>query len=285
MYKGTFIILFLLVSLSSFSLNSLDSDTITKEALQCHFLNISGSYNYYKYLDNQISPLLYKGSLAGLNLGFESDGERYKYQIILGGNIGYLTAQTENVAYSANQYLLNLKINYLHKIGNKTFNFSKYLGANIQTSNIFFENRSLQNASLTYTSINHLALSAEIERQISWKAKKINIWFIKINRRDRELKFNFRLDVPLYFYNIRPPYSTISDFTDGQSTADFSTKSFWIFANAFQLNTTTSITYYLHNSNAFRFTYYWQSYKFTDTFDSYQAAQHTFEFSLLLRFN
>ena len=264
---------------------SINETLDTSKTKQNHYLAISPYYSYFKYLDKQISPILYKGNLWGINLGFESDGIKHKWNTQIGGALGNLIGETQNVSYLATEYLLNINLNYLFRIGKKESIIKKYIGLSFTSNNLFFYNTGLQNAALTYSSLNNIAFSSELEKSFSWKSKSFKIWFVKLNRRARNIKVNFHLDVPLYFLNNRPPYSSIGDFTDGNSSFDSQTKSFFIFNNAFQLKTATSLSYYFHNNNAIRISYLWQSFSFSDIFDKYQSAQHILEFSLLFRFN
>ena len=260
--------------------NSLNGDSI-----QRHFLNISSLSSKYKYLDNQYSPIIYEGPSTGIKMGFESDGNKHKWDVLATGFFGYLEGTTKVVTYPASIYGFNFTGSYLHTIGKKNAIINTYLGGRVRQNFIFYSNSNLQNAASSFSSLNNLAITAEAEKYFSWKAKHYKIWFLKFNRRDRKLRLNFKLDIPFYFYNLRPPYSSISDFSDGKNLISVVPKSYWIFADAFQLNTSTSITYYMHNCNAIRISYLWEAYKFQDTFDSYQAGQHIFEFSLLFRLN
>ena len=285
MNKYTFLFVLCFGFLSAFSKNNtpVKGDSINNSA--SYFLSISPSYQYLKYIDQQISPLLYKGSLAGLHLAFESDQRLHKYNISLSGFYGVINGKTKYVSYQATQGDINLTGYYLHAFRYQKEKLNTYIGALIKHEFIIHYNTNLQNAASTKSFMNHLALSAEIEKYLSWHAKTIQIWFLNIKRRKRLIKLNFKLDLPLIFYNKRPPYSTISDFSDGENLWSSEAQSYFIGFGAFQLNTNTSLTYYLGNRNAFRLSYQWQVFKFNELYSNYQMAQHIVQFSLLFRFN
>jgi len=285
MNKYFLFILIITNSLFIFATDTTSVSSINQENINKHYLSISPSYQFHKYLDNQLSALLYKGNLAGIHFAFESDQSFNKYSISIGGFYGLLNGTTQQVSYQASQGLIDLKAYYLHSINYKKDQINKYLGASVNHKYFIHYNTNLQNAAFTTSFLNHIAISAELEKLFSWQAKSSKIWFLKFNRRNRNLKINFKLDLPLLFFNLRPPYSTISDFSNGENLLDLKTKTYIIGAGAFQLNTTTSLTYYLSNTNAFRISYQWQVFKFNDAFSSYQSAQHIIEFSLLFKFN
>ena len=279
----SFLIILLFIGLSGFADDSLIvSSTDTS---QHHYLSINLGTNYYKHLDFQSSPLLYSGPLAGGSLAFESDGRKHKFNIVIGGYVGFLDGDTKYVSYSATESMFNLSGKYIHSVGKDNSKIQQYIGGQVNNNLLFYYNQNLQNAALTTTLLNNLTFIYELEKQFSWKSKQFKVWFIKFNRRDRKLKANFEIGLPIFFYNLRPPYSTINDFSDGESKITFEPQSYWISGNAFQLNTATSITYYLSNNNAFRVSYKWQSFRFRETFGSFQTAQHILEFSLLFKFN
>ncbi len=281
-----FYLLFLYASVSLSQVENIETtDFSNSDSIQKHYLTLGTSVNYFKQQDLISSPLLYKGALVGGNMAFESEGSKHKYEINLKGYIGNLAAKTKYVLYPATEYILNFNFRYVYSILNSSSRFHHFLGGQINNNNLFYYNQNLQNASLNYSFINNLALSYQVEHYFSWKAKTIKIWFLKIKRRNRKIKLDFRFNLPIFFYNLRPPYSTISDFSDGQNFMEIHSKSFIIFNNALQLNANTSFSYYLKNNNAIRISYLWQGYKFTDAFNSYQSTEHILEFSLLFRFN
>lgn len=258
---------------------------IYPDSINVHYLSISPFVSFYKHLDFQNSPILYKGPTAGIGLSFESDGNNYKYAFILKGAYGFLGGETKTAIYSSTQINAQLGLNYVHRITPVKSNLHCFTGASIQGDLNMHNNPSLQNASLSLTGLTNFAFSTEFESDFSWKAKNIKIWFLKFKRRKRNFKINLKFDLPLLFLNFRPGYSNISDFTNGENLWALESKQFWIFKNAFQLNTKSSFFYFLNNKNALRISYIWQAFRFEDTFDSYQAAHHSIEFSLLFRFN
>ena len=278
-----FLILSFLISISGIANDNLrisNTDTI-----QNHYLSINIGSGYYQQLDFQISPLLYSGALIGGNLAFESDGNKHKFSIVMGGYFGSLTGGTKYISYSAIESMLNFSGKYIHSIGKPIKKIQQFIGGQVHNNFIFHYNQNLQNAAFTSSLLNNLSLTYEIERHFSWKSKQFKIWFLKFHQRDRKLKANFEIDLPILFYNLRPPYSTINEFSDGEIKMAYEKQTSFISGNAFQLNTNMNLTYYLSNNNAFRISYKWQAFRFKETFSSYQAAQHFFEFSLLFKFN
>lgn len=249
-----------------------------------HSIIIAPAYNYHKFLDQQLSPIVYKGNLFGLNLGYESDGEKHKYSLVLNGFYGQLLGKTHYATYFANQSIVNLYGSYYHHT-NLDKNYQLFLGSIFNHQLILYNNPNLQNAALTMSILNSLSISACLEKTLVFHAKSLKIWFIKYKTKDRLLKFSFSLNLPILFYNFRPPYSTISDFSNDENNWDLKSKFYNISAKVFRANTKTSITYYLQNNNALRISYIWDAFSFKDTFYSYQAAQHIFEVSLLFNLN
>lgn len=279
------LILFLILSIKGSLLANNYENRILKDSLNAHYLILSPQLSYYQHLDFQNSPILYKGTLAGIGLSFESDGNHYKYDISLGTAYGSIKGETQNASYLATQINSQLQLKYVRRFNGLKRKIKTFAGASLLGHLNFHNNPNLQNASLSLTGLTNVALSTEFERTLTWKAKHLKIWFLKFKRRNRNLKLNFSLDVPIYFLNFRPGYSNISDFTDGENLWDLKSKHYWIFKNAFQINSKTSLSYFLSNNNAFRISYLWQAYRFKDTFDNYQAAHHIIEVSLLFRFN
>lgn len=280
-----FLLLLICFSLLSSKVISNDSLLLRKAIEKRHFLSISPTFSYTNKLDYQFSPLIYSGMMAGASIAFESDRLKHKWSVKASGFMGEILGETQRVTYPASYSGFNLYANYLHQIGENTAKVSKYLGASFQSSTYNYYNQNLQNAASSYTSVNNISFTASAEKIFYQKAKSIRLWFLKFNQRERFLKLKIGMDLPLVFYNLRPPYSSIRDFTNGENEIDLQSKFYYVFKDAFKLNTTVSMTYYLHNNNAVRMSYLWEVYKFNDTFDSYQSAQHIFEFSLLFCLN
>ncbi len=285
--RNTLIFCLLLFSAISFSqvVNLENDDYLFTDTIQQHYFSFGISANYFKRQDLQSSPLLYQGALIGGNIAFESEGNKHKYEINLKGFYGNLSATTEYVIYPATEYTLNFNFRYVHSITRSDSKFRNFIGGQINNNALFYYNYNLQNASLNYSFLNNLALSYQVEHYFSWKSKTLKIWFLKINRRNRKIKLDFKFNLPIFFYNLRPPYSSISDFSNGENFIDIDSQSFFIFNNAFQINTNMNMTYYLSNNNAIRISYLWQGFKFTDVFNSYQSTEHILQFSLLFRLN
>ncbi|MBN2667753.1 MAG: hypothetical protein JXR60_00875 [Bacteroidales bacterium] len=277
-------VIFFILSFSFFSVAFAQKE-IDKDSTQANYLIIAPEFTYHKAIDNLISPLLYKGSMAGIKLGYESTNNKRKYGFTLDGNLGLLKANTDYYEFSATQVNSELNVFYKLRMNKNSSKFSLYAGFETRFRMFFHYNPNLMNAALNLTSVYSNGLVASIHKDWFKKGKNNKIWFIKINTRDRYLKTSFELGLPILFANLRQPVSTISDFSDGQNLWSVESYSHVQFNKAFAMNTKTSIDYILHNGNALRFSYLWNIYKFEDAGYKYQSAYHMIVFSLLVKLN
>jgi hypothetical protein len=271
--------------LITFSILSHASEIDSLNTEQNNYFKIGINTKSYHFLDQQTSALQYSGMLGGLQLAYELENDKRKYGFGIFGDLGFVSSKTQSAEYSALQGVFGLDGYYSHRVATLFNSIKAYAGLSIQHVGLTHYNTGLQNAGFTLSLINHLDLNINLDRTFSWKAKDLKLWFIKFKRRDRKLKACFNFKLPVIFENYRAPYATISDFSDGENLFNLENASFVAFNKAIMFETTSSITYYLSNSNALRFSYQWQAFRFKDQFFTYQAAYHAFSFALLIKLN
>ncbi len=257
---------------------------LSSDSIKYHVISISPSLGSTKSFDQQLSQLHFKGLNFGLNLGLEFIQSPHNYQFKLFGTYHQLSSETKMAEYPCYLYEFGFSGSYLHRI-NSVKKIPIYLGAAIQHQAIFTNNPNLMNASLTLWSKTNLGIGFKILKTWLLKERIYKIGFIKLKQRSRYLMANFRLDIPVFSYNDRSPFTTIDNFTDGQSEWELEKEVYLNFFKSVQLSTQTEFYYFLQNGNAFRIAYQWNAFKFDNSYYIYQSAHHQLVLSLIIKLN
>ena len=160
------------------------------------------------------------------------------------------------------------------------------LGPELNINGHFRVNYKYGNSAFTFDNYNGLGIASQFEFPFSYKAKKVKVWFMNFNRRDRDLRLSWQLSSPIVSFMIRPTYVTITNFIDpdlqSKITADHVSGGFFV---PFNLRSQTDLYYILHNQNQIRISYVWNFFHHDPGYNKVQSVYHGLTLSLLYKFN
>ena len=254
------------------------------------YLAIGSGLSYVKVIDNATSPLLYRGLQPGnASLGYLVHSEERIKHIDVDFNFGWLKTRTETPWYDPRNtsYRIAIRHNILYRLQPEIFNkVSWYIGPELNINGHFRINYKYGNSAFTFDNYNGIGIATQFEYAFGYKSRELKFWFIKINRRDRDLRLSWQLSTPVISFMIRPNYVTITNFIDPELqtkiTADHIDGGFFV---PFNLRSQTDLYYILHNQNMLKISYTWNFYHHDPGFNKVQSAYHGWFFSFVFKFN
>ena len=254
------------------------------------YLGLGLGFSYSKVIDKATSPLLYKGfgfPYVSLNYFVHSDKRIKSLEIDFAFNM--LHTRTETPWYDPQIFSGNTAIRYnilyrIKKIYKNRINW--YVGPEFNINNHFRVNYKYGNSAFNFDSYMGFGFATRFEFPFSYKSKKMKIWFMKFNRRDRNLRLSWQFSMPVINMIIRPSYVTITNFIDPDLQAsvagDQVSSGFFVPLN---IRSQTELYYILHNQNMLKLSYVWNFFHHDTGYNKVQTAFHGFYFSFIFKFN
>jgi hypothetical protein len=247
-------------------------------------------FSHVKVADKATSPLLYKGfEFPYAGIGYFNHSERTIKTLETEFSFGWLKTRTETPWYEPRNtsYYLAIRYNHLYHlitIFNNRVNW--YLGPELNINGHFRVNYKYGNSAFTFDNYNGAGISTRFEFPFGHKSGTVKVWFIKFNRRDRDLRLSWQLSVPVVSFMIRPTYVTITNFIAPDMrtkiTADHTGGGLLI---PFNIRSQTELYYTLHNRNMLKIGYTWNFYHHDPGYNKVQSAFHGVMFSYIFKFN
>lgn len=254
------------------------------------YLGIGLGSAWVKVTDNATSPLLYKGFVfPAAKLDYLVHSERIIKTLEADFSYGNLFTRTETPWYDpANtSYFAAMRFNILYsimKLASEKINW--YIGPEVNINGHFRVNYKYGNSAFTFDNYNGAGFATRFEFPFSHKARKVKLWFMNFNRRDRDLRLSWQLSMPVVSYMIRPTYVTITNFIDPDLQTSISSEQtdggFFVPLN---IRSQTELYYTLHNQNELKISYIWNFYNHDPGYNKVQSAYHGLLFSFLFKFN
>jgi len=245
--------------------------------------------NIVKAVDNATSPLLYKGFGPAASVSYLVHSEKVIKAFETDFSFGWLKPPTVSPWYQQRNTSIVVNLRYyqdykLRGIFKDRVNW--YLGGEVFINNSFRINYKYGNSALNFESYFGLGPITRFEFPFSHKARKVKIWFMNFNRRDRDLRLSFQLSLPLVNFLVRPSYVTVTNFIDPELQRAITSDHFHGgFIEPFSLRTQTELYYILHNQNMLKLTYGWNFFHHDPGYNKVQTAGHSFLFSYIFKFN
>jgi len=254
------------------------------------YLGLGLGLAYIHVTDNATSPLLYKGlQFPAAKLDYLVHSEKIIKTLEVDFSFGDLSTRTETPWYDPTNtsYFVAIRFNMLYnikKLAKGRINW--YIGPEVNINGHFRVNYKYGNSAFTFDNYNGLGVATRFEFPFSYTSKKVKVWFMNFNRRDRDLRLSWQLSMPVVSYMIRPTYVTITNFIapDLQSkiTSDHTDGGFFVPLN---IRSQTELYYILHNQNMLKLSYIWNFYHHDPGYNKVQSAYHGFLFSFIFKFN
>ena len=204
-------------------------------------------------------------------------------------SFGSLRTRTSTPWYDPTNtsFFLSLRFNILFnvkKLANDRINW--YVGPEFNINGHFRINYKYGNSALNFDNYNGIGVATRFELPLRYSSKKVKLWFMKFNRRDRDLRLSWQLSTPVLSYLVRPTFVTITNFIDPELqasiTPDNTDTGFFVPLN---LRSQTELYYILHNQNMLKLSYIWNFYHYNPGYNKVQSAYQGFLFSFIFKFN
>lgn len=292
MKKRIIALLMLILAGAGFSQGQ-DAGAVTKKEerkARDRYLGLGIGTAFIRVADQATSPLVYQGlqSFAG-KVDYLVHSEKVIKTLETDFSYGDLRSRTETPWYDPTNtsYFVAIRLNMLYsvaKFARKRINW--YLGPELNVNGHFRVNYKYGNSAFTFDNYNGLGIASRFELPFSYKAKRVKIWFMKFNRRDRDLRLSWQLSTPVASFMIRPTYVTITNFIDpnlqAKITSDHTDGGPFI---PFNIRSQTELHYILQNRNMLKISYIWNFYSHDPGYNKVQSAYHGFLFSFVFKFN
>lgn len=242
-----------------------------------------------KATDNATSPLMYKGFASAASLNYFVHSEKVIKSLETDFSFGFLNSRTESPWYQQKNTSIIFNIRFyklyqLRKILNEKINW--YLGGEVFINSSFRINNKYGNSAFNFEGYTGLAAATRFEFPFSYKARKVKIWFMNFNRRDRDLRLSFQASLPIVNFLVRPTYVTVTNFIDPDlQTAITKDHTYGGFFVPFSIRTNTELYYVLHNQNMLKLSYAWSFFSHNPGYNKVQTASHNFLISYIFKFN
>lgn len=295
MVKKAFVLLALFFAFSfiyaqdTVSITKKEANKMVRKARD-RYLGLGLGTNDIKVIDNTTSPLLYKGfqfPYAKLDYLIHSTVRIKTLESEF--SFGWLSTRTQTPWYDPQNtsYLVVIRYTILYRVrtlANDKINW--YLGPEFNLNGHFRVNYKYGNSAFTFDNYNGIGAATRVEFPFSYKARKVSIWFMNFNRRDRNLRLSWQLSAPFVSFMIRPTYVTITNFIDPdlqrKITSENTDGGFFVPLN---IRSQAELYYELHNENMFKLSYIWNFYNHDPGYNKVQSAYHGFLFSFIFKFN
>lgn len=257
--------------------------TLTK-----HYLDIGLGFTNHATRDKSTSPLIYEGFLPSLHLQYTLANSKFCGILDYDFGIGYLTTRNYP-AYDGNQALSinnDFSVRPYFLVSHLSRKTAFFLGADLGfMANVRLNNK-FNNASFNYDFFLTMAPSAMFQIQSAWKGRDVSIGFLRFHRRDRNLKFQYALSMPVVTNALRPSYTGVSDFVDN-NTSDISMQNVKTvtFNQFFMVNNRFSVYYILNNSNMLKLDYTFLYYNYHPAYNTLQGFKSALMFSIVFNFS
>lgn len=253
------------------------------------YLTLGTGISNHKVIDRAVSPIQYSGSLYTGEAGFIKESAKWLIRASFGGGMGDLkSSEVLGSVYLQRSYTITGELSTAFSIKKLSSNrLTTYLGPAYLFNGDIRINSNLQNAARQHNLASSFGITSTIQYPFQLKPFSFKVLKKSINFNAQKFKLNFQGIIPVFITAYRPPFSVISDFTDGKGSGSFfeNSSNSTIGSNALILRTRSELYWYFSNSNAVRFGYIWQLNKIEDTFTTVTTAHHLFQFSFLIRLN
>lgn len=253
------------------------------------FLWLGYGFSFSNVLDKATSPLNYSGfNFANSSVGYLIHSDDIISTVELDFAYNDLQSRTSTPWYDPrnNSFIVNIRYNRLFKIRSIKNRVGWFLGYEFNINNHFRVNYKYGNSAFTFDSYSGIGAATRFELPFSWKSRKVKIWFMNFNRRDRDLRFSWQVSLPIVSMMIRPTYVTITNFIDpDQQTALQSEHiSGGVFV-PFAIRSQAELYYTLHNQNMFKLSYVWSFMSNDPGYNKVQTAFHGVQFAFIFKLN
>lgn len=289
-------IIFLLAGLNPAS-HCLAQDTINKKETKKlvrkardKYLYMGLGFSYIKVIDNNTSPLMYKGfQFPYTSIGYLNHAKNRIQTFEVDFSFGWLKPRTVSPWYVSENtsFYTNIRYDILYFLQSFARNrINWYLGPEFNINGHFRINTKYGNSAFTFDSYAGAGFATRFELPFSWKGRTYRLLGKDRIRRDRNLRLSWQISTPVVSFLVRPTYVTITNFIDPElQTKITKANTSGGFFVPFNIRSQTELYYVLHNHNMFKLSYVWNFYSHDPGYNKVQSAFHGLYFAFVFKFN
>ncbi len=240
--------------------------------------------------DKATSPLLYTGPTAIANLDYLVHSDKLIKTVEFAAGASMLLTDEDTHYGLTRSYAYGLYFNFRFTHNFKAAQFAKnkvswYVGPGLNFTNFSRINQKYGNSMFNYEYMSGIGLSSRMEFPFSYKSKDFKFLGLKLHRRDRDLRLNWKLYFPVFTSIYRPGYVVVPNFIDPETELFTSENLKTGIFTFLQIQSEINLHYLLHNGNMLRLSYLWEYYQYKPGNNNVQGAINGFRFSFVFKFN
>ncbi len=278
-----FLILILFPPKTTFSQSEVTKTPETgQKQIRPAYIDIAAGLNISSFRDFATSPLTYSGKPFYTSLAHIDWDEKRESHIMLSYSFGkYENNFNQHISESR---VHTVSINYLElfelkKLSSSRVNFK--WGAQLNSTANIRKNEDLFNNSDGVDVISTLFGSAKATLDLSRTGEKQKMFlFINYTAQKRKRSLSYTFNVGIVNSSFRNGFAYTSPSAPLNDDDFFAGYDLQLF-KGFRLNSALNYTVYLHNKNAFQFSYIWDAYSTGGHHDNFEMTAHILKFSLL----
>jgi hypothetical protein len=253
------------------------------------YIDFGATAGWHAVRDVETSPLIYRGFMPGAALGFYYAGNKLISEVNYNISYGFLVTRNypDNDNNRAETVNNKFRANMAWSLHPSVVSGTRYyLGFDVSFLGNFRNNSKFNNASFNYDIIGGLGPIFRFEKDINLLPRQINLGLFRYPFRKRALKLSASLAVPVVSEVLRPSYSTIDDFVNGQSNnINIKQMKLETFHTYFSTLAQFQLFYYLHNQNMLKFAYNWYYFNYYPPVNGVKGVEGSFSLSIVFRLN
>jgi len=250
-------------------------DSITKNPVRNRYLVMGLGLETQLLNDEHMSPMNYRGAPTFLQLGVVKEREKSISRFWLSPSYGVLRGDNSSDArpLKADNIMLTINYQYLRRIGAVgNGKYQLYLGGKAESFSHVRINPQLDNSLFNFTFANGFSASGALTRSVRLL--------------DRDIRFYYQLDLPLFYHTIRPQYLNIYDYVNpeqdwiGERLEDSQVRTITSFQ---KIHSLLELQYPVQGGNLLTLSYHWDFYHIASE-QKAQAATHGIALSFFYKF-
>jgi hypothetical protein len=274
------IIAVILLNIVIFQADAQDPDTIKVRPI--HYFVTEYGVSHASYRDMGVSPLIYSGIFPVLSLGHKTTKPDYIWETKASVSFGNYKKSTGAALYKTNAYGVRLRTDFYKRASADANNMIFFVGTGASYDMSARVSPQYMNAQFVLNNIVNLNLNGRMEFHFTAKPFDKKIWFININKPERNYYLALNLNVPFASIYQYPGYSYVSHATTNEQN-EFEDYKWHVLIFP---GTAARIEFfkYLINGNALGFAYNFHLFSSRNYLNNYlQMADQSLSFTTFLR--
>lgn len=251
-----------------------------------HYIFMDNGFAFQTVQDYGMSPLLYSGLGFMTQAGYYFYGEKYIHQVTGNFSAGFLSTRNyeddEAIATFLDGGAYYTVLRHIKDIG-ATNDYRLFAGGSFDFRTGNRINTKLGNSAYNYEIFSGLALSGRIEKLWHRPARERKIWFVTFDLKERDIIFDYQVNIPLISWGVRPSFVTISDGM--YSTVELGNSGFYTFDVLKRFYSRLGASYIFNNGNMFKLSITKNMYAYKKDFNNVSLITNALLASFIFNLN